>query len=131
MMVMSKGRLERYERLRDLAKRIVDDPRSVDAATKAALKTATLKYVATKYDDTTQALKALYRDEGELGSLLRKAVEIVDDIATPATMPIATTTRAKTRFAHRLATTTMPRRLPICCMNLVASEAAARRWRGC
>jgi hypothetical protein len=76
-MSMGKVRLERYQRLRDLAKRIVDDPHSVDGDTKAKLKTATLKYASTQYIDTERALKNLYQEESELGSLLRKAVEIV------------------------------------------------------
>jgi hypothetical protein len=77
-MSMGKGRLERYQRLRDLAKRIVDDPRFIDGGTKAALKSAVLKYVATKYDDTTQALKNLYQEESEIGRLVRKAVAVVE-----------------------------------------------------
>jgi hypothetical protein len=58
---------------------IVDDPRSIDGDIKAKLKTATLKYVSTQYLDTTQALENLYQEESELGSLLRKAVEVIAD----------------------------------------------------
>jgi hypothetical protein len=69
--------VQRRERLLDICKTIVADPRSIGADTAAALQTATMKYVATQYDDPTQVLKRLYADEGELGSLLRKAVAIV------------------------------------------------------
>jgi hypothetical protein len=50
-----------------------------DGGTKAELESAVLKYVATQYVDTTQALKNLYRDETELGHLVRKAVEVIAD----------------------------------------------------
>jgi len=76
-MTMGKGRLEKFERLRDLCKRIVDDPHSIDGDTGAALKRATLKFAATQYVDTEQALANLYYDE-ELGPLLRKAVEVCE-----------------------------------------------------
>jgi hypothetical protein len=56
MMSMGKGRLERYQRLRDVCKRIVANPHSIDDDIKAKLKTATLKYAATQYVDTEQAL---------------------------------------------------------------------------
>jgi hypothetical protein len=76
-MSMSKGPLEKRERLRRLCKRII----AGDGGTRAELQSATMKYVHTQYDDPTQVLKRLYRDEGELGSLLRKAVEIVGEAA--------------------------------------------------
>jgi hypothetical protein len=78
-MSMGKGRLERFERLRDLAKRIVDDPHSIDGDTKAKLKTATIKYASTLHDDPTQALEVLYHDQDGLGALVRKAVEVIAD----------------------------------------------------
>jgi hypothetical protein len=77
VMVMGKVAVARRERLHRLCKSIVDDPASIDGDTKAALKTAALKYAHTQYDDPTQVLKRLYLDDGELGSLLRKAVEVV------------------------------------------------------
>jgi hypothetical protein len=77
MMSMGKGRLERFQRLRDVCKRIVDDPHSIDGDTKAKL--ATLKYASTLHDDPTQALEVLYHDQNEIGRLLRKAVEVVAD----------------------------------------------------
>jgi hypothetical protein len=77
--MMSKGPLEKRERLHRLCKNIVDNPHDVDDSTRAALRTAALKYAHTQYDDPTQVLKGLYHDEGELGFLLRKAVAIVDE----------------------------------------------------
>jgi hypothetical protein len=73
---------EYFERLHDIAKQIVDDG-SADAATVAALKSATLK-LASRYSDPEHALKQLYSAETELGDLLRRAVAIVtkDDDAT-------------------------------------------------
>jgi hypothetical protein len=73
-MSMSKGPLEKRERLRRLCRRIV----AGDGGTRAELQSATMKYVHTQYDDPTQVLKRLYRDEGELGSLLRRAVEVCE-----------------------------------------------------
>jgi hypothetical protein len=57
---------EHFQHLHDLAKQIVDDPRSIGAGTAAELRTATLKYAATQYLDTTQALENLYHDQ-EIG----------------------------------------------------------------
>jgi hypothetical protein len=76
-MVMGKVAVARRERLHRLCKSIVDDPASIDGDIKARLRTAAFKYAATQYDDPTQVLKRLYLDDGELGSLLRKAVEVV------------------------------------------------------
>jgi hypothetical protein len=78
-MAMGKVRLERYQRLRDLAKRIVADPHSIDDDTKAALKAATMKYARMLHDDPTQALEVLYHDQDGLGALVRKAVEVIAD----------------------------------------------------
>jgi hypothetical protein len=78
-MAMGKVRLERYQRLRDLAKRIVADPHSIDDDTKAALKAATMKYARMLHDDPTQALEVLYHDQDGLGDLVRKAVEVIAD----------------------------------------------------
>jgi hypothetical protein len=75
---LSKVTVERRQRLRDLCKRIVDDPHSIDGDTKARLRTAAIKHASTLHDDPTQALANLYHDE-ELGPLLRKAVEIVGE----------------------------------------------------
>jgi hypothetical protein len=66
---------EYFERLHDVAKRIVDGG-SADADLAAALRTATLE-LASRYSDPTHALKQLYSAETELGDLLRKAVAIV------------------------------------------------------
>jgi hypothetical protein len=77
--MVGKVKVERRQRLLDICKHVVDNPHDVDGDTKAALKRATLKYAATQYVDTEQALKNLYQEESELGSLLRKAVEVVAD----------------------------------------------------
>jgi hypothetical protein len=75
---MGKVKVERRQRLLDICKHIVANPRDVDDETKAALKAATMKYAHTQYDEPTRVLKAFYRDDGELGSLLRKAVEVCE-----------------------------------------------------
>jgi hypothetical protein len=74
--IMSKA--ERHERLLEICKRIVDDPRSA-AGTRGALIQATRAYVKSQYGDLSEeeALENLYNDETELGSLLRRAVAIV------------------------------------------------------
>jgi hypothetical protein len=55
---MGKGRVEKYQRLRDLAKRIVDGgPSIVDDDTRAALQSAAMKYARTLHDDPTQGLE--------------------------------------------------------------------------
>jgi hypothetical protein len=72
---MDKG--ERCEKLRTLCQKIVADPRSVDGGTAGALRTAALKYARTVYDDPVPVLQGLYQSDGELGSLLRKAVAVV------------------------------------------------------
>jgi hypothetical protein len=75
-----KVQVARRERLSRICKHIIDGgPRSVDDDIRAQLKAATLKYAATQYVETEQALKNLYRGEGELGSLVRKAVEIAGE----------------------------------------------------
>jgi hypothetical protein len=66
-------------RLRDLCKHIVDDPQNVDDDTKVAFKAATMKYARTLHDDPAQALEVLYHDQDGMGSLVRKAVEIVEE----------------------------------------------------
>jgi hypothetical protein len=60
------------ERLRRLCKDIIAG--NVDDDTRAALKSATMRYVATQYDAPEQVLKRLYHDS----PLLRRAVAIVD-----------------------------------------------------
>jgi hypothetical protein len=79
VIVMGKGRLERFQRLRDLAKHIVNDPHAIDDDTKAKLKTATMKYASTLHDDPAEALKVLYHDQDGLGALVRKALEVIAD----------------------------------------------------
>jgi hypothetical protein len=114
MMPMGKGRLERFERLRDLCKRIVDDPHSIDGDTKAKLKTATIKYASTLHDDPTQALEVLYHDQDGLGALVRKAVEVIADHDTsddPIRAPVSDHHASKVadllvetgRYPHRAA----------------------------
>jgi hypothetical protein len=62
-----------------VCKSIIDNPCNVDAGTVAAFKSAALRFVHTQYDDETEGLEALYHDDGELGSSLRKAVEVIDE----------------------------------------------------
>jgi hypothetical protein len=76
-MAMGKVTVERRQRLLDICKHVVDNPLDVDGDIKARLRTAAFKYAHTQYDDPTQVLKRLYLDDGELGSLLRKAVDVV------------------------------------------------------
>jgi hypothetical protein len=76
---MSKGPLERRERLLRLCKSIVNNPRIVDDDIKAQFKAAALRYANTFYGEPTQVLKRLYSDEGELGDLMRGAVDVVVD----------------------------------------------------
>jgi hypothetical protein len=75
--MMSKGPLERRERLHRACKSIIDNPRNVDGDVVAAFKTAALSYARTQYGAPEQVLKRLYCDEGELGDLMRGAVDIV------------------------------------------------------
>src|ERR1700730_10479660 len=75
--MMSKGPLERRERLLRACKSIIDNPRNVDGDVVAAFKTAALSYAHTQYGAPEQVLKRLYCDEGELGDLMRGAVDIV------------------------------------------------------
>jgi hypothetical protein len=75
--MMGKVAVARRERLHRLCKSIVDDPASIDGDIKARLRTAAFKYAATQYDDPTHVLERLYHDDGELGSLLRRAVDVV------------------------------------------------------
>jgi hypothetical protein len=65
-----------YERLHDVAKAIVDDPDSIDAATVAALKSATME-LAERYSNPEYALKQLYAGDTELSADLRQAFAIV------------------------------------------------------
>jgi hypothetical protein len=74
-----KTQVARRERLHRVCKSIIDNPRNVDAGTVAAFRSAALRFVHTQYDDETEGLQALYRDDGELGSSLRKAVEVIDE----------------------------------------------------
>jgi hypothetical protein len=84
--MMSKGPLEKRERLHRVCKSIIDNPRNVDAGTVAAFKKATMGFVHTQYDDPERAFKNLYESETETGRLVRKAAEIVvkelDDMQT-------------------------------------------------
>jgi hypothetical protein len=75
--MMSKGPLERRERLLRLCKSIVNNPRIVDDDIKAQFKAAALRYANTQYGAPEQVLKRLYCDEGELGDLMRGAVDVV------------------------------------------------------
>jgi hypothetical protein len=75
--MMSKGPLEKRERLSRICKHIIADPSSVDDNVTAQFKTAALRYAHTFYDDPEQVLKRLYCDEGELGDLMRGAVDVV------------------------------------------------------
>src|ERR1700730_16727781 len=74
---MAKVQLERRQRLVDVCKSIIADPRSVDDDVVSAFKRAALKYVATQYADTTQGFRDLYKVEGELGDLVRGAFDVV------------------------------------------------------
>jgi hypothetical protein len=75
--MMSKGPLERRERLLRACKSIIDNPCNVDGDVVAAFKTAALRYANTQYGAPEQVLKRLYCDEGELGDLMRGAVDVV------------------------------------------------------
>src|ERR1700730_9928897 len=75
--MMSKGPLERRERLLRLCKSIVNNPRIVDGNVTAQFKSAALRYASTQYGAPEQVLKRLYYDEGELGDLMRGAVDVV------------------------------------------------------
>jgi hypothetical protein len=75
--MMSKGPLEKRERLSRLCKSIIDNPRNVDGDVTAQFKAAALRYAHTFYDEPTQVLKRIYCDEGELGDLMRGAVDVV------------------------------------------------------
>jgi hypothetical protein len=76
--MMSKGPLERRQRLSRICKYIINGgPSAVDARTVAAFKAAALSYAHTQYDAPEQVLKRLYCDGGELGDLMRGAVDIV------------------------------------------------------
>jgi hypothetical protein len=74
-MAMGEVQVERRQRLLDICKRIVAYPRSASGS-RAALKSATMKYVATQYDVPEQGLERLYHNS----PLLRRAVEIVDGV---------------------------------------------------
>src|ERR1700730_6331957 len=75
--MMSKGPLERRERLSRICKHIIADPSSVDSAVVADFKSTALRYANTQYGAPEQVLKRLYCDEGELGNLMREAVDVV------------------------------------------------------
>jgi hypothetical protein len=75
--VMSKGPLERRERLHRACKSIIDNPRNVDDDAVAAFKKATMGFVHCQYDDPERAFKNLYESETETGRLVRKAAEVV------------------------------------------------------
>jgi hypothetical protein len=65
--------IERREQLRAICRRAI----AGGDVTAAELRSATMKYVCTQGDNPRRVLERLYRDEGELGSSLRKAVAIV------------------------------------------------------
>ena len=67
---MAKVQLERRQRLVDVCKSIIADPRNVDDDVVSAFKRAALKYVATQYADTTQGFRDLYKVKGKLGDLV-------------------------------------------------------------
>src|ERR1700730_4413687 len=75
--MMSKGPLERRERLSRLCKSIIDNPRNVDSAVVADFKSTALRYANTQYGGPEQVLKRLYCGEDELGGLMRGAVDVV------------------------------------------------------
>src|SRR3984893_3119800 len=75
--MMSKGPLERRERLLRVCKSIIADPRSVDAGTVADFKATALRYANTQYGAPEQVLERLYCGEDELGGLMRGAVDVV------------------------------------------------------
>ena len=64
----------------EFCKHIIDGgSHNVDDDTVAQFKSAALQFVHTQYDDETEGLEALYRADDELGSSLRKAVEVIDE----------------------------------------------------
>src|ERR1700732_4017428 len=75
--MMSKGPLERRERLSRICKHIIADPSSVDGDVVADFKSTALRYANTQYGAPEQVLKRLYCGEDELGDLMRGAVDIV------------------------------------------------------
>src|SRR6202048_1244153 len=75
--MMSKGPLERRERLHRMCKSIIDNPRNVDGDVVAAFEKATMGFVHCTYDDPERAFKNLYESETETGQLVREAAEIV------------------------------------------------------
>jgi hypothetical protein len=75
-----KVQVARRERLSRICKHIIDGgPSIVDDSVTAQFKSAALRFVHTQYDDETEGLEALYHDDGELGSSVRKAVEVIDE----------------------------------------------------
>src|ERR1700730_11426914 len=74
---MAKVQLERRQRLVDVCKSIIADPRNVDDDVVSAFKRAALKYVATQYADTTQGFRDLYKVKGKPGDLVRGAFAVV------------------------------------------------------
>jgi hypothetical protein len=94
---MSKGPLERRERLHRMCKSIIDNPRNVDGDVVAAFKTAALRYVNTQYGAPEQVLKRLYCDEGELGDLMRGAVDVVVSKSQLETSPATGALYSRTR----------------------------------
>ena len=73
------SRQEKYDRLRDIAEHIIDNPRSVDGDAKAALVASTRKYAAMLHHDLRKGLEIIYHDQRGIGRLVRKAAEIVGD----------------------------------------------------
>jgi hypothetical protein len=78
--MMSKGPLERRERLSRICKHIIADPSSVDGDVVADFKSTALRYANTQYGCPEQVLKQIYCDEGELGDLMRGAVDVVSKL---------------------------------------------------
>jgi hypothetical protein len=84
--------IERREQLRTICRRAI----AGGDVTKAELKSAVMKYAHLVCDDPVRVLKGLYTSDGELGSLVHEAVDVVtkqrDDqnvrsVATGATYP--------------------------------------------
>src|SRR3984893_8864751 len=97
--MMSKGPLERRERLHRMCKSIIDNPRNVDGDVVAAFEKATMGFVHCTYDDPERAFKNLYESETETGQLVREAAEIVvkrlDNMeVSPATGALYSRTRS-------------------------------------
>jgi hypothetical protein len=143
--VMSKIH-ERREQLRAVCKCATTG----GDVTRSEFKKAVLRYVHAQYDDPTNVLKRLYCDEGELGSLVRRAADRfinkeLDDMEqsgeTGARYPrtrfddgskliaIVTmmTTRAMMTTLKRVSITP-PQRSPTCSSRPARSRTGARRF---